>query len=72
MAHSRSCEKLRLSFDNNWLFSAGGEGSLCFFAVVERNQKAKVKNDIVPVYSGELLMQKTTRDAMNDQIEILN
>ena len=70
-AHSRGVEKLKISYDNNWLFSTSAEGTLCIFNIVERNLKAKGKSDIISQFTQELLIQKSQRDNVVQKIETL-
>jgi cilia- and flagella-associated protein 57 len=40
-AHSSPVEKLRLTYDNNWLLSCGRDGVLCIFEVKDKEPKIR-------------------------------
>lgn len=63
-AHSQAVERLRLSFDNSVLFSAGRDGSLCLFDVKDKEPKLrKDGKELTAVsLSNETLLPKTERD----------
>lgn len=43
-AHSKGIERMRLTFDNNWLFTAGKDGCLIIHKVDDRDVRGGVKH----------------------------
>lgn len=71
-AHSLPVERLRLSFDNQTLFSAGQDGLFCVFEIKDKDPKGKKeKESIQIVYSDEILIPKAERDKFQADIEHL-
>lgn len=71
-AHSLPVERLRISFDNQVLFSAGQDGLFCIFDVKDKDPKGKKdKDNIQIIYSEEILIQKAERDKFQADIEHL-
>jgi len=68
-AHSLPVERLKISYDNQFLFSAGLDGVLCIFQVVDKMVRKKEKELPVIQYSEELLFQKANRDKIQQEIE---
>jgi hypothetical protein len=50
---------MRLSFDNNHLFTTGNDGCLIIHDVKDRDPKAKVKEREFLAFSDEILTEKT-------------
>mgnify|MGYP002079214966 CR=1 FL=1 len=61
-AHSKPIERLKLSYDNNNLFTVGSDGLLIIYDVKDRDPRGGVKRDregtILP-FSDEILTEKT-------------
>lgn len=71
-AHSLPIERLRLSFDNQVLFSSGQDGLFCIFDVKDKDPKGKKDKDNIQItYSEEILIQKSQRDNVLSEIESL-
>lgn len=65
-AHSLPIERLRLSFDNNYLFSAGQDGGVVLFDIKDRDpNRLKRDKDVMSVtISEEILTQKSELDEL--------
>lgn len=62
-AHSLPVERLRISYDNQVLFSGGHDGVLCVFDVKDKDPKGKSAKDTVQIHlSEEILIPKAERD----------
>ena len=62
-AHSLPIERLRISFDNQVLFSSGHDGVLCIFDIKDKDPKGKKDKDNIQIHlSEELLIPKSERD----------
>lgn len=71
-AHSLPVERLRISFDNTVLFSAGQDGLFCIFDIKDKDPKGKKDKDNIQImYSEEILIQKAERDKFQADIEHL-
>jgi WD40 repeat protein len=58
-AHSLPIERLRISFDNQVLFSSGHDGVLCIFDIKDKDPKGKKDKDNIQIHlSEELLIPK--------------
>jgi hypothetical protein len=60
-AHSKPIERLKLSFDNNYLFTAGQDGALIIHDVKDRDPRGGIKRDrdgIGLPFSDEILTEK--------------
>ena len=44
-AHSKPIERLKLSYDNNWLFTCGQDGCLILHDVKDRDPRGGLKRD---------------------------
>ena len=63
-AHSRPIERMRLSYDNNYLFTAGQDAALIIHAVSEKEDKDKDKREPMALaFSDEILTKKDELDA---------
>jgi len=61
-AHSRQIERMRLSFDNQQLFTSGKDGCLIVHDVKDRDPKGKTRErDCLP-FSDEILTEKSEID----------
>ena len=61
-AHSEPIERMRMSFDNNQLFTAGKDGCLIIHDVKDRDPKGKSRTrDCLP-FSDEILTEKQEID----------
>lgn len=57
-AHSKPIERMRMSFDNHHLFTAGKDGCLIIHDVKDRDPKGKTRErDCLP-FSDEILTEK--------------
>lgn len=62
-AHSLPVERLRISFDNQVLFSSGHDGVLCIFDIKDKDPKGKKDKESVQIHlSEEILIPKAERD----------
>lgn len=62
-AHSLPVERLRISFDNQVLFSSGHDGVLCIFDVKDKDPKGKKDKENIQIHlSEEILIPKAERD----------
>lgn len=64
-AHSSPIERMRLSFDGNYLFTVGQDGCLIIFDVKERSERGTVKNvkeNMSLAFSEEILTEKQEID----------
>lgn len=70
-AHSLPVEKLKLSYDNQYLFSGGRDGVLCAFDI--RDKEPKLRKDgkdlISTPLSEEVLITKAESDKFKETIE---
>ena len=57
-------ERLRVSFDNNFLFSTGQDGLFCIFDIKDKDpgRLKKEKESFSMTLSEEILIQKAERD----------
>jgi hypothetical protein len=70
-AHSKAIERMRLSYDNHHLFTAGEDGCLIIHDVKDRDPKNKGKErDILP-YADEIITEKTEIDTYTTDLEQL-
>lgn len=65
--HSQMVNRIRISYDNQFLYSAGADGSLAVFQIVDKN---KDKRD-TPTPSQEILIKKKQRDELQQEIRNL-
>lgn len=70
-AHSKQIERLKLSYDNHHLFSAGQDGCLIIHDVKDRDPKGKSKERECLPFSDEILTEKNEIDQINQEIEQL-
>lgn len=61
-SHSLAVERLRLSYDNQTLFSASVDGTLAVFSIQERDSKKKDKELPTIQYSEFILIQQAHRN----------
>jgi WD40 repeat protein len=61
-AHSLRVERLRLSYDNQTLYSASDDGSLCVFEVCDKDPKKKLLDMPSMIPNHEILIQMVQRD----------
>ena len=59
---------MKLSYDNQYLYTAGMDGSLCVFQIQDKD---KLKRDLTN-YSQEILIRKKVRDELKQQITNLD
>ena len=60
-AHSKPIERMRLSYDNNFLFTAGQDGCLIIYDVKDRDPKGGLKREregLALNFSDEILTEK--------------
>ena len=72
-AHSKSVERLRLSYDNSKLFSIGLDGVLCCFTMKDNDEKfkEKLRNQPQIMQSEEILIEKQRHDELGAVIQRL-
>ena len=63
-AHALPVERLRVSYDNQILYSAAMDGSLAVFAISEKDQKKKSTNLPSVQLAAEILIKKKQRDVL--------
>ena len=70
-AHALPVERLRVSYDNQTLYSSAMDGTLAVFAIQEKDQK-KPSRDLpyIPV-ANEILIKKKQRDVLEADIRQL-
>ena len=71
-AHALPVERLRISYDNQTLYSAGMDGSLAVFAITEKDAKKKITNLPSVNLAPEILIKKKQRDVLQADIRQLN
>ncbi len=59
--------RVRISYDNSFVYTAGADGTLAVFQVID---KLKDKRDL-PTQSGEILIKKKQRDELQQEIRNL-
>jgi len=73
-------ERLRLSYDNNHLFSSGKDGVVCFFNVKDKDHKGRkdgastggiMKDLASEMMSEEILIPLAERDKYKEDVEQL-
>lgn len=57
-AHSKPIERMRLTYDNNHLFTVGEDGCLIIYDVKDRDPKSKAKEREILPYADEILTEK--------------
>ena len=71
-AHSLAVQRMKISYDNQTLFSASQDGSLCVFTLADRDPKRKIL-DLPQIHtSTEFLTPKMQRDKIQSDIATLN
>ncbi len=73
-AHSLPIERLRISFDNKFLFSVAQDGILAMFEIKVNEQSAgKKEKELIQIQMSEdiYLIQKAERDKLQADIEHL-
>ena len=70
-AHSLDIQRLKLSFDNQTLFSSSSDGSLCVFALADRDPKKKILDLPQIQLSTDILIPKMQRDKIQQDIYTL-
>ena len=66
-AHAMYVTRIRISYDNQFLFTAGADGTLAVFHIVDKN---KDKREL-PSISQEILIKKKQRDELQQEIRNL-
>ena len=66
-AHSSQVERLSLSYDNKWLFSAGNDGSLCIFKF-DNKEKSKLPAPVQVPQFDEIMIQMETKERLTENI----
>ena len=62
-AHSLPVERIRVSFDGNYLFSVGQDGVFCIFDIKDKDPNKKKKEESIPIIiAEEILIPKAERD----------
>lgn len=67
-AHSQMVNRIRISYDNQYLYTAGADGTLCVFQIKD-SQRDKRE---LPNMSQEILIKKKQRDELQQEIRNLN
>ena len=72
-AHSSGVERIRLTFSNTHLLSAGSDGSLCVFDVKDKEPKLRKDGKELPTitHSEDLLLTKVERDKFREDVDLL-
>ena len=70
-AHSLPIERLRVSYDNQYLYSAGSDGMFGIFHVVDKDPVKREKEFSQVTQSDEILIEKAERDKIQADIEQL-
>ena len=70
-AHSLLVERLKLSYDNQTLFSTSSDGTLAVFSIQEKDSKKKDKELPSIQYSEFILIQQAERNKIQQDIELL-
>lgn len=71
-AHSKPIERMKLSFDNQNLFTVGQDCCLIVYDVKDRDPKSKFdQRDTLPSFSDEILTEKNESEQINQEIEQL-
>lgn len=73
-AHGKAVERMRISFDNNFLFTAGRDGTLIIHDIKDRDTRGScVKREFggIPQFSEEILTEKTEMEEFENQKDIL-
>ena len=64
-AHAQTCNRLRISYDNQTLYSAGADGTLAVFQIIDKNPRDKGdKRELPNMMSAEILIKKKQRDEL--------
>ena len=71
-AHSLPIERIRVSHDNNHLFSVGQDGMFGIFQILDKDPKTKDKEFNQVIQSEEILIEKSEQDKKKAEIEHLN
>ena len=61
-AHSLPVERLRVAFDNSYIFSAGQDGVFATFQILDKDPARKDKEYGQVIQSEEILIEKAERD----------
>jgi WD40 repeat protein len=61
-AHSKNVEEMRLTIDSKILISAGGDGSICFFNIDDKEMIKYRKGEVE--YSEEILIEKQQQEEL--------
>lgn len=70
-AHSKPIERLKLTYDNHHLISAGNDGCLIIHDIKDRDPKGKQRERECLPFSDEILTEKNEIDQINQEIEQL-
>lgn len=72
-AHSSGVERIRLTFSNTQLLSAGSDGSLCVFDVKDKEPKLRKDGKELPTisHSEDILITKVERDKFREDVDLL-
>ena len=70
-AHSLPIERLRVTQDNSYVFSAGQDGVFGVFSVLDKDPNKKDKEYSQVTQSEEILIEKQERDKFQADIEHL-
>lgn len=67
-AHSKPIERMRISNDDKYLFSAAQDGSICVFEVTDKSVRTAKDGPAIP-YCDELIIPKAKIDKYVNKIE---
>jgi len=66
-AHAQMVTRIRISYDNQYLYTAGMDGTLAVFQIMD---KSRDKREL-PTLSAEILIKKKQRDELQQEIRNL-
>ena len=66
-AHAQMVNRIRISYDNQFLYTAGADGTLAVFQVIDKNKDKRE----MPTLSQEILIKKKQRDELQQEIRNL-
>lgn len=67
-AHAQMVTRIRISYDNQFLYTAGADGTLCVFEI---KNSLREKRELVTNISPEILIKKKQRDELQQEIRNL-
>lgn len=67
-AHAQTVNRIRISYDNQFLYTAGADGSLAVFHILDKSGSSRRE---LPSLSAEILIKKKQRDELQQEIRNL-